>query len=96
MNSDRNDNVILPKLIYIQHWLVVWLLIKDFSMSSITSLSNSVINLQAIRDAGRNELEDILQSIPGEKSVVLDTSLSTPLNFITGGAKIFKVCIIYN
>lgn len=55
------------------------------------SLSNSVINLQVIRDNGKNELEEILQSIPKEKTIILDPSLSSALNNITGGAKLFKV-----
>lgn len=55
------------------------------------SLSNSVLNLQVIRDNGKNELEEILQSIPKEKTIILDPSLSSALNNITGGAKLFKV-----
>lgn len=55
---------------------------KNEAIPITANLMNSAVNLAILREYDRKELIRIINSVPGEKELVLDPSLSGPLDFI--------------
>ena len=51
-------------------------------MSRASALANAPIALGAIREDGKAELQRVLEAHEGDKCLVLDPSLGSPLNHI--------------
>eukprot|EP01104_Vermistella_antarctica_P001525 TRINITY_DN1158_c0_g1_i1.p1 TRINITY_DN1158_c0_g1~~TRINITY_DN1158_c0_g1_i1.p1 ORF type:complete len:617 (-),score=161.35 TRINITY_DN1158_c0_g1_i1:116-1966(-) len=51
-------------------------------MSGAASLDHAVINLQTLRDHGRRELIDVLDSVRGNKALILDPKFVGPLGLV--------------
>lgn len=52
------------------------------STSGSASLTDAVINLSALREQGRKELIDVLDSVRGKKGLVIDPKFSGPLGLV--------------
>ena len=51
--------------------------------NSTPSLAGAAINLSALRESGKKEVENLLRGVSGTKCVVLDPMLARPLNLVT-------------
>eukprot|EP00026_Physarum_polycephalum_P005659 Phypoly_transcript_05694.p1 GENE.Phypoly_transcript_05694~~Phypoly_transcript_05694.p1 ORF type:complete len:610 (+),score=111.39 Phypoly_transcript_05694:24-1832(+) len=52
------------------------------AQSGVPNLSNSVVNLAALREASRKEFTDILDVARGKKAIILDPQISGPLGLV--------------
>ena len=60
-------------------------------MSRASALANAPIALGAIREDGKAELQRVLEAHEGDKCLVLDPSLGSPLNHIlVEGSQVLK------
>lgn len=58
----------------------------------VASLSGAALRLEALREEGRAELVDLLESLPGNKCLVLESNIGGLLNHvIPEGSKVIRV-----